>query len=281
VIVLKIGIIGTGTIGGMLTRAFAGLPDGQVTVFNRTPQKADAISREYKQVRVASSLPDLVGVSDLIFVCTKPADAPSVLGEIGPRLRRDQTLATTISQVSMQAWEREVAARIVKVIPSITQTVCSGVILVCYGSRFDNAAQEQFEALLGQIATPFVIDEHQLRLSSDLASCGPAFVAFILSQWSTAAARTGRLSQAECEYVLSKMLIGVANLLQNGYTLSEIVRRVSVPGGITQQGIDSFGDDLSTLFARLHQVTGASQTPSPALNPTHSGFQRHPGFGGV
>ncbi|MCL6626705.1 MAG: NAD(P)-binding domain-containing protein [Alicyclobacillus shizuokensis] len=263
VIVVSIGIIGTGVIGGMLARAFGRLPEEQVIIFNRSVAKAEAIRRECSRIRVAHSLPDLVTASDLVLLCTRPSDAEEVMTEIGPGLRSSQTLATTISQIPLAVWEQQTAARVAKVIPSITQTVPSGVVLICYGSRFDGF-QERFETIFGRIATPFVVEEHQLRLSSDLASCGPAFLAHILSQWSVAAARVGDLSQAECEYILSRMLMGVSDLLKNGFTLSEIIRQVAIPGGVTQAGIESLGADVQELFVRLHHATSGGHPSTVA-----------------
>ncbi len=261
VIVVRIGVIGTGVIGGMLARAFGRLPEEQVIIFNRSVAKAEAIRRECSRVRIAHSLPDLVTACDLVLLCTRPSDAKEVMADIGPALRSNQTLVTTISQIPIALWEQQTAARVATVIPSITQTVQSGVVLICYGSRFDGF-QERFETIFGRIATPFVVEERQLRLSSDLASCGPAFLAHILSQWSVAAARMGDLSQAECEYILSRMLIGVSDLLKNGFTLSEIIRQVAIPGGITEAGIESLGADLQGLFVRLHRATNGGHPPT-------------------
>ncbi len=269
VIVVRIGIIGTGVIGGMLARAFGRLPDGQVTIFNRSVHKAEAIQRECSRIRIADSLPDLIATCDLILLCTRPADAMDVMKEIGPRLQPCQTLATTISQVPISVWEQQTTARVAKVIPSVTQNVQSGVVLICYGSRFEGY-QEPFEALFGRIATPFIVDEEQLRISSDLASCGPAFLAHILTQWSIAASRVGDLSQAECEYILSHMLIGVGELLKSGYALSEIIRRVAIPGGITQLGLESLGNDVQEVFVRLHQTTSTGHPPKMAANSGNS-----------
>lgn len=252
---MNIGIVGTGNIGGMLAKAFASYRDLHVTVFNRTAAKARSLQAEVPTIEIARDLNQLAEISDVFFVCTKLSDGLEVLNQVAKSLRPGQIVATTISSLSLEDLAAMTPAQGAVVIPSITQSVNSGVMLVSYGPHFDDDAQERMDSLLRRISIPFVIQPTQVRVASDLVSCGPAFLAVLLTKWSDAAASTRELSTGEAEFLLSQMVIGLGELLKEGMTLSDVIRKVAVPGGVTESGITSLNRNTKDLFHRLHEST--------------------------
>ncbi len=196
----------------------------------------------------------------MIVICTKSEDGKAVLAEIGPTLTEEQTLATTVSSWRSEWIESQTQAAVVKVIPSITQTVRKGVILLNFGDHVD--VQENIEPVFAQIGTPFVVSDAQIRVCSDLTSCGPAFLSLLCGRWAEAAAETGQLSYGEAEYLISEMLVGLAELLSEGLTLSEVLSRVAVKGGVTETGIAALNKPAHDLFERLHQATARHKSSS-------------------
>jgi competence protein ComER len=252
---MHIGVIGTGNIGGMLARVLAGNPDTEVYVFNRTLRKATALAEAVPDLTMLTSARDVAKVSDVVFVCTKPQDGTAVLREIGPFLRQDQLLVVTVSSWHLEDIEGLTCAGVAKVIPSIVQHQRSGIMLVEHGPSLPQSQRRQLESLLATMSTPFVVAEDQLRVASDLASCGPAFLAYLLKQWAETAARTGKLSYAEAEHLLQATLVGVAALLQSGMTLRDVIDKVAVPGGVTETGIASLEATSAHVFEQLHEAT--------------------------
>ncbi len=263
---MRIGVIGTGNIGGMLAKAFAACPDTEVYVYNRTISKAHALAETSQQVFVSPSIRDVAEVSDVVFICTKPYDGNAVLAEVGPLLSRKQFLVATISTVPFTQLESYTEAGVAKVIPSIAQSARSGILLVSHGPSLTTEQQHTLEALFNEIATPFVVEEQQIRVASDLASCGPAFIACLLDLWADAAARTGKLNYVQAEHLLTATLIGVAQLLQSGITLKDIITKVSVPGGVTEIGLQSLRQTAPQVFDNLHQATARHAPPKAVDN---------------
>jgi competence protein ComER len=265
---MRIGVIGTGNIGGMLAKAFAACPDTEVYVYNRTMSKALALAETSQQVFVLPKSRDVAEVSDVVFICTKPGDAHEVLAEVGPLLSRQQFLVVTISTLPFATLESYTEAGVAKVIPSIAQTARSGILLVSRGPSLTEEQQHTLEALFHAIATPFVVEEHQIRVASDLTSCGPAFIACLLNLWADAAARTEKIDHVQAEQLLTATLIGVAQLLQSGMTLNDIITKVSVPGGVTECGLQSLRQAAPHIFDDLHQTTARHVHQSPVGNLT-------------
>jgi competence protein ComER len=252
---VRIGVIGVGNMGKMLAKAFATEPNLEVRVFNRSPEKSVALTKECPDVKIAANKFDIVRHCDVIFICTKADDGRKVMEEIGPSLSPIQTLVTTISTIPCSTWEALTPARVAKVIPSIVQTVKSGILLVAYGSNFEETEREGFERLLRRISTPFVVDESQIRVTSDLTSCGPAFLSFLLREWAVTASHTGQLGSGDAEHLLRETLVGLANLIQSGMTFSDIIAKVAVPGGVTEAGLKCLHENAQDMFRNLHQAT--------------------------
>ncbi|KPV45608.1 pyrroline-5-carboxylate reductase dimerization domain-containing protein [Alicyclobacillus ferrooxydans] len=268
---MRIGIIGTGNIGGMLSKAFATAhPDAHITIYNRTRSKADRVAEGLSNVQVALSAADVANASDTIFLCTKPADGWAVLDDIGPRLESTQTLVTTISSIPLSEIEHMTNASVAKVIPSIVQSVQSGVILVTCGPTIKQDARNRLYQLLTSIASyPYEVTESQVRVCSDLCSCGPAFLSEMLVHWADAAAMTGQISADEAQLLLSNTVIGLANLLKSGKTFAEVITHVAVPGGVTETGILALRQDTPAVFQNLHQATrhhGHGRQPNHAVS---------------
>jgi competence protein ComER len=263
---MRIGVIGTGNIGGMLAKAFAACPDTQVYVYNRTVSKAHALAETSQQVFVSPSPRAVAEGSDVVFVCTKPCDGNAVLEEVGPLLSQSQFLVATISTVPFEKLESYTEAGVAKVIPSIAQSARSGILLVSHGPSLTTAQRHTLEGLFKEIATPFVVEEQQIRVASDLASCGPAFIACLLDMWADAAVRTEKLNYVQAEHLLSATLIGVAQLLQSGMTLKDIITKVSVPGGVTEIGLQSLRQTAPQMFDDLHQTTARHAHQNPVGN---------------
>lgn len=68
----KIGVIGTGRLGGMLVRGLAGsktVRAEDIVIQNRTVEKAQALAREIPGVRVFSRPEDVLQGAEIIFLC--------------------------------------------------------------------------------------------------------------------------------------------------------------------------------------------------------------------
>ncbi|MNP52013.1 Pyrroline-5-carboxylate reductase [compost metagenome] len=109
---------------------------------------------------------------------------------------------------------------------------------------------------MSSISIPTIIAETQVRIASDISSCGPAFISFILQQWAKSAAGLTDISEQNALRLGAEMLLGTGKLLtEGGFTPEELQRRVAVPGGITAEGITVLRSSLQDVFSSLIQTT--------------------------
>jgi competence protein ComER len=255
------GFIGTGSMGSILIEAFlrsGALRPEEIVAANRTPAKAERLARQFPGLHLASTAAEAARVSELLFLCVKPGDFPQLLRTIAPHCRPEQLIVSITSPVMLNQLEQHLPGKIAKVIPSVTNYVLSGATLCIYGSRIQSEDKARLESLLAYVSQPLEVAESFTRISSDLSSCGPAFMAYLLSRLIDAAVEVSGIRREEAERMASEMLLGTGMLLTDGGMCpQEVIARVAVPGGITEEGLKLLDRELSGTFTRLIASTHA------------------------
>ncbi|MFX3633756.1 MAG: late competence protein ComER [Candidatus Pristimantibacillus sp.] len=258
---MNVGFIGTGTMGSLLIEALiasGALNPQQITISNRTFAKAEALASRHDGMRAERSNASTAIGSDIIFLCMKPLEFKKVVDELIPVIRPDQLVVSITSPVLIAHLEEVLPCKIAKVIPSITNLVWSGATLCIYGTRITCEDRERLEDILSFISEPLPIEESYTRVVSDLSSCGPAFISFLLEQFVDAAVDETGIGRDEALKVASAMLLGTGLLLtEGGMTPAQIQNNVAVPGGITAQALHMLRSETHGVFNRLIKTTHA------------------------
>ncbi|MGG6314057.1 late competence protein ComER [Paenibacillus macerans] len=256
---MKVAFIGTGSMGSLLIDAFlrsGALLPHNICASNRSPYKAKLLAQRHPGLRVYGSNAEAAQGSKIVFLCIRPLDYPEVIAEIRDVLDEKQLIVSITSPVQIETLEHAIPSKIAKIIPSITHSVHSGASLCIYGKRIRPEDRLLLEQLMSSISTPVALKESETRIASDLSSCGPAFVAYMLQLWAESAAELTGISRYEAIKLGSEMLLGTGKLLTDGgLTPEELVDRVAVPGGVTAEGISVLDSGLRGVFARLIETT--------------------------
>ncbi|UOQ93800.1 late competence protein ComER [Halobacillus shinanisalinarum] len=254
---MRYGIIGTGNMGSMLANAFisSGAVDANdLTIYNRTRKKAEWIKNQFKEITIADSVEEVARDNEVIFICVKPHDYKDILSQCSPTAT--QCLVSITSPVSVDDLERVTSCQIARVVPSITNRAFSGVSLFTYGERISNFYKEELLSIFSHISTPIEIEEESIRSASDIVSCGPAFISFLLENMITAAQEVGGMSKDKATQLTEEMMIGLGTLLEKRtYTLPELMEKVTVKGGVTGEGIRALEENVGDLFQEMFQAT--------------------------
>ena len=104
---MKIGIIGTGNMGRILTEA---LLDGKAVspssmiITNRTLMKAIAIQENLSRYSYFTRHIEEIGKqADLIFICVKPHDVYEVTTKLKPYLTKEKCVISITSPISVRS----------------------------------------------------------------------------------------------------------------------------------------------------------------------------------
>lgn len=149
-----------------------------------------------------------------------------------------------------------------KLIPSITQEIEAGVVLLMYGTRFTPEDRNLLENLLVRISKPVAITESLARPVIGLTSGGPALLAYLLQSMADEAVRSNAQLSTELARELiqetaraTTRLFGEANM-----TTEEIIRRVAVPGGMTALALEILSKHVPQAWQTVFQKTGERET---------------------
>ncbi|NOU95507.1 late competence protein ComER [Paenibacillus sp. LMG 31456] len=258
---MRVGFIGTGSMGSILIEAFiqsGALNPEQIVATNRTISKVERLAATYSGLKVARSNIDVVRHCDILFLCVKPTEFKTVIDDIKIEASPEQIIVSITSPVLIRQLEDLLPSKIAKIIPSITNFVFSGATLCVYSDRMADEDIELLENLLSHISAPIRISEANTRISSDLSSCGPAFLAFFIQKFIDASVEETGISREEATQLASEMTLGTGKLLTTGgFSPEALQKSVAVPGGITAEGLHMMEKELRGLFNNLIHTTHA------------------------
>ena len=104
------------------------------------------------------------------------------------------------------------------------------------------------------------IPEGQLKVATDLNSCGPALMTEMMAQITSARVHHGRIGPGHRFQRHAPNLIGTALTLEKGSSVPELKEKVATKGEVTEQGLKVLERDLLGVFNRLMRKTLAKHT---------------------
>jgi competence protein ComER len=256
---MQIGFIGTGSMGRILIEAFIEaetILSSNIHASNRTSAKVEELANSYPGLHAHRSNREVAQRSDLLFLCIKPLEFKKVVDEISPYLTSEQIVISITSPVEIKDLENLLPSKVAKIIPSITNSVRSGASLMIAGERLSSKEKGLLYHLMESISQPIWIEEQYTRVSSDIVSCGPAFLSFILQQFIDAAVRERGIPKDQATALASCMTVGLGELLaQEKFSLPTLQERVCVPGGVTGAGLKVLEGEINNMFDLLFRET--------------------------
>ena len=256
---MKIGVIGTGNMGTVLISSFIdswAVKPSHLSIVNRTIEKANNLKDQYPSLFVARNAEEVVSRSDIIFICVKPHEYFPLLKKIRSGLKQKQLIVSITSPIKVSELETFVPCDVARAIPSITNRALGGPSLVTFSSQCSQINKERLLYLMSQISTPIETDEEVTRVSSDIASCGPAFLSYLIQQFIEGAVAETELSAEQASILATEMLIGMGKLLEKDYfSLETLQKKVTVKGGVTGEGLKVLEQETGEMFRHLIQRT--------------------------
>ena len=264
-----VGIVGLGRMGQTLAAGFnRAVPSGRLFAVGRSRTSVVQLRSEVPGAGIVS-LPELPDRADLLVLCVRNADLPAVLTDLRPRLTADHVVIVLNNGISLTSLAEAVPGPVAKLIPSVGNEIGVGATLLVPGPGFTEENEASVLSLLRSFSVPFVIEEHQGRAATDLASCGPALLARMAAEMADAQIkRNAPLSADLAESLVATSLNALSRLLDNGASAAEIVDRVAVPGGNTAAAIEAAEHHLAAAWHAAFQTTADNERskPPPQLN---------------
>jgi len=228
---------------------------GGIRVTNRTAAKAALVAADGVESIALENEPDgnqrAVRGAGIVLLGVKPAMIVDTLRELAPALSPDALIISVAAGITTAAMEAVVDNPVLRAMPNTPAIVGRAVTGVSAGSR---ATAEQVAlgvALFSTVGTVLEIPESQIDALSTISGSGPAYVFYLVEEFTRTAVNLGFTPAQAAELVQGTFAGSLDLLLASGKEPSALRAQVTSPKGTTERAVAVLQSaDLSELFDR-------------------------------
>ena len=240
----KIGFIGGGNMAASLVNGLitSGHEAKQLWVSDVNAEILAGLSKTLK-VNVTADNHEVVAGVDVLVLAVKPQILAQVAKDIAASLRPDQfiiSIAAGISQAALGKWLGSDKS-VVRCMPNTPALVLTGATALHANAKVSPEQRDLAENILRAVGiTLWVTDESDLDAVTAVSGSGPAYYFLLMEAMEKAALELG-LDEATARLLVQQTALGAAKIaLESSESPTELRRRVTSPGGTTQQAIETF-----------------------------------------
>lgn len=238
---LRVAILGTGKMGGILLQAFLKnnlvSPD-QIFATVHHPDRAQALSAQFG-VEVTTDNLAAAKQADVILLGVKPIQVPGVIEQIKPALSADKLVLSFAASVTTRSIEDAAGHDLgaIRAMPNTPAMLAAGITALC-GGRFVSEEQMAIAQRIFQtVGRTVVVDEKHMDAVTGLSGSGPAFLYIIIEALAEAGVNVG-LPRDVATLLAAQTTLGSARMvLETGYHPALLKDAVTTPAGCTVDGI--------------------------------------------
>ncbi len=189
--------------------------------------------------------------SDAVVLAVKPADMPSLAGEIRDFLKKNKVLisiAAGISTVRIESLFGQVP--VIRVMPNLNVRVKAGLLPYCLGKHASgyNGLVEKLFSFSGFV---FELDEDKFDAVTAISGSGPGFI-FFIAEIIESICRARNFTAEEADLITAHLIYGSGKMLVDTKMAPAALKKmVSSPGGTTMAGLNVFMDrGLKEIFEK-------------------------------
>ncbi len=255
----RIGFIGAGNMGAAIIKGISAKLQDSTELFAADPDTAKLEALQPHGVTPCEDAKAVVRACKYVFLAVKPQVIKPVLETIADAVTADTVLISIAAGISGELIQSTTRpdAKVVLVMPNTPLLLGEGASALAQIAPTTDAEFAfvcDIFALCGKIA---VVAPTQMKEIIAVNSSSPAFIYLFAKGFIDYAASVG-IEEDTAMTLFSQTLIGSAKMMTDaGYTLEELIRMVSSPGGTTLAGLDALyaGKLTDTVQAACQNCT--------------------------
>jgi pyrroline-5-carboxylate reductase len=267
-----IGFIGGGNMASSLLSGLiaSGHSPRQLWVSDINQEALQSLSANL-DVNVSTSNDDVINNSDVVVLAVKPQVLEDVAKAAAASIQRKQSLVVSIaagvSQKSLSQWlGKEIA--IVRCMPNTPALVLTGATALHANNNVSVQQRDLAENIMRSVGIALWVDnEPELDAVTAVSGSGPAYYFLLMEAMEKVAVELG-LSETTARLLVQQTALGAAKIaLESSESPEQLRKRVTSPGGTTQQAIDVFQQGgfvelvaKAVLAARNRSIEMSKQT---------------------
>ena len=238
---INIGFIGAGNMGAAIMKGIAGSPAAaRIQLYAYDPDKTKTAALSEHGVIEAADEASLTAKCSYIFLAVKPQIIETALEAAAQSADSRKIFVSIAAGITAEfiASKTVPDAKVILVMPNTPLLLGEGATAL---SRNDRVTDEEFNVILdifnicGKAA---VIPINKMKEIIAVNGSSPAFIYLFAKGFIEFAENSGIEADAAMK-LFSQSLIGSAKMItDSGYTIDELIKMVSSPGGTTLAGLD-------------------------------------------
>ena len=261
----KIGFIGGGNMASSLISGLiaSGHSPQHLWVSDINPDTLTALAKNLN-VNTSTSNDAVINEVDVIVLAVKPQTLSAVAQSAAPLIQQKKPLvvsiAAGISQHSLSLWLGADAA-IVRCMPNTPALVLTGATALHANAKVSAEQRNLAENIMRAVGIAlWVKDESELDAVTAVSGSGPAYYFLLMEAMEKAALELG-LNEVTARLLVQQTALGAAKIaLESSESPEQLRKRVTSPGGTTQQAIATFeqGGFTELVSKALHAARDRS-----------------------
>jgi pyrroline-5-carboxylate reductase len=238
---VKVAILGTGKMGGILLQAFLKnnlLHPEQIVATVAHPERAHALSAQYS-VEVTTGNLEAARHADIILLGVKPIQVPALIEQIKPALGPGKLLLSFAASVKTSSIEDAAGIQlgVIRAMPNTPAMLAAGITALCSGRFVTEQQMAIAQRIFGTVGRTVIVDEKHMDAVTGLSGSGPAFIYIIIEALAEAGVNVG-LPRDIATLLAAQTTYGSARMvLETGYHPALLKDAVTTPAGCTVDGI--------------------------------------------
>ena len=238
-----IGFLGTGNMGTAILKCIAGSSmksETKLYAYNPTAAKVDALASY--GVQKCSSEAEVAAASQYLFLAIKPQKFDEVLPRIADAITEDTVLVSIAAGIGVEYIRKltKPNAKVVLAMPNTPLLLGCGATALATEAPVSDAEFAVVRRIFDACGMTAVIEPAQMKEIIAINGSSPAFIYLFAKGFLDYAEQVG-LSGDVAKELFAQSLIGSAKMItDSGYSIAELIRQVSSPGGTTLAGLDRF-----------------------------------------
>ena len=239
----SIGFLGAGNMGSAIMKGIAASSlhkEINLYAYNTSPEKVEALAPY--GVQKCDSEREVAQKSQFLFLAIKPQKFEEVLPKIADVVAEDMVLVSIAAGIGAD-FIRKLTVRNAKVVLAMPNTPLLLGVGATALAKDESVTETEF-AVVRQIfescGITAEIAPEQMKEIIAINGSSPAFIYLFAKGFLDYAEKIG-LPAESVKKLFVQSLVGSAKMIgESGYTIDELIRQVSSPGGTTLAGLDRF-----------------------------------------
>lgn len=264
----KIGCLGGGAMGEAIVAGL--LREGLVDAANVIVSDVDRSRLDYlnKKLGISTSVDNtaVVTAADVVIMAVKPHVMVSLLKEVAPAARREQTFISIAAGITIEQLQYyfDQSVPVIRAIPNTPCLVGEGATALSAGKHANESNIEIARAVFAAVGKVVEVPEAFLDAVTGLSGSGPAYMYIIIEALTDGAVRLG-LPRETARMLAAQTMLGAAKMvLDTGEHPSKLKDMVTTPGGTTMAGLFALED--GGVRALMMQAVAAATRRSRELS---------------